>query len=255
MEYYIAHHGTKGQQWGVRNGPPYPLDSRVSKKIVRNFNKNWRDSNKRRDVINKSGLMEDVLDDKVVNSMVDITEACSNFLDDPVISKYFTDVDTQVEYAIPDMNRYISEFKPKTFEEYASSVPWALYEDQTYYNNAFQRYLDDNGKSNLASETSSLIKDLVNKLDSDITGSTKYVLNIDENTARRIGRDITEMIKNDNSKLNSTRMVLDYANGWAPGIAGTSYYSNRKSSDDYYYHPESMPLIKAGYEEYKKTYG
>lgn len=23
---YIAHHGIEGQKWGVRNGPPYPLD-------------------------------------------------------------------------------------------------------------------------------------------------------------------------------------------------------------------------------------
>ena len=23
---YLAHHGVKGQRWGVRNGPPYPLD-------------------------------------------------------------------------------------------------------------------------------------------------------------------------------------------------------------------------------------
>ena len=25
MEYYLYHHGIKGQQWGVKNGPPYPL--------------------------------------------------------------------------------------------------------------------------------------------------------------------------------------------------------------------------------------
>ena len=25
-EEYLAHHGRKGQQWGVTNGPPYPLD-------------------------------------------------------------------------------------------------------------------------------------------------------------------------------------------------------------------------------------
>lgn len=25
-EQYLAHHGIKGQHWGVRNGPPYPLD-------------------------------------------------------------------------------------------------------------------------------------------------------------------------------------------------------------------------------------
>ena len=23
---YLVHHGIKGQQWGVKNGPPYPLD-------------------------------------------------------------------------------------------------------------------------------------------------------------------------------------------------------------------------------------
>ena len=24
--YFLAHHGVKGQKWGVRNGPPYPID-------------------------------------------------------------------------------------------------------------------------------------------------------------------------------------------------------------------------------------
>lgn len=27
---YLAHHGIKGQKWGVRNGPPYPLDAVVA---------------------------------------------------------------------------------------------------------------------------------------------------------------------------------------------------------------------------------
>ena len=27
-ELYLAHHGIKGQKWGVRKGPPYPLDSK-----------------------------------------------------------------------------------------------------------------------------------------------------------------------------------------------------------------------------------
>lgn len=26
----LYHHGVKGQQWGERNGPPYPLDSKGS---------------------------------------------------------------------------------------------------------------------------------------------------------------------------------------------------------------------------------
>lgn len=25
MEMYLSHHGVKNQQWGVRNGPPYPI--------------------------------------------------------------------------------------------------------------------------------------------------------------------------------------------------------------------------------------
>lgn len=27
MANYLIHHGIKGQQWGVQNGPPYPLDN------------------------------------------------------------------------------------------------------------------------------------------------------------------------------------------------------------------------------------
>lgn len=30
MHNYLIHHGVKGQQWGVQNGPPYPLSSEIS---------------------------------------------------------------------------------------------------------------------------------------------------------------------------------------------------------------------------------
>lgn len=35
---YIKHHGIKGQKWGVKNGPPYPLDAKVSKAIKKGKN-------------------------------------------------------------------------------------------------------------------------------------------------------------------------------------------------------------------------
>lgn len=32
-KYYLAHHGIPGQKWGQRHGPPYPLDSEISRSI------------------------------------------------------------------------------------------------------------------------------------------------------------------------------------------------------------------------------
>lgn len=32
---YLSHHGIKGQQWGVKHGPPYPLDSRTHKAVTK----------------------------------------------------------------------------------------------------------------------------------------------------------------------------------------------------------------------------
>lgn len=43
-ELYIAHHGIKGQKWGERNGPPYPLEghTRNQKKNFKQFAKDWQ---------------------------------------------------------------------------------------------------------------------------------------------------------------------------------------------------------------------
>lgn len=36
----LTHHGIKGQEWGVRNGPPYPLDQKTHNAVVKGENKN-----------------------------------------------------------------------------------------------------------------------------------------------------------------------------------------------------------------------
>lgn len=40
----IKHHGVLGQKWGVRNGPPYPLDAKGQYKKVKNLNSQMNDT-------------------------------------------------------------------------------------------------------------------------------------------------------------------------------------------------------------------
>ena len=35
MNRYLRHHGIKGQKWGEKNGPPYPLDASTHKRVVK----------------------------------------------------------------------------------------------------------------------------------------------------------------------------------------------------------------------------
>lgn len=42
----LYHHGIKNQHWGVRNGPPYPLDRKTSARIKKGHNEKLRDNKK-----------------------------------------------------------------------------------------------------------------------------------------------------------------------------------------------------------------
>ena len=69
---YLTHHGIKGQQWGVRNGPPYPLDTSehtvsekkaehkkaLDKHRVMDDNEHNVESLKDNDITKQSGLTE-----------------------------------------------------------------------------------------------------------------------------------------------------------------------------------------------------
>lgn len=43
---YLCHHGIKNQHWGVRNGPPYPLDRKTSNAIKRGKNETRHEGKK-----------------------------------------------------------------------------------------------------------------------------------------------------------------------------------------------------------------
>lgn len=49
----LSHFGIKGQHWGVRNGPPYPLDAKTSKRIKKGKNEKVRVSNEEYEKLRK----------------------------------------------------------------------------------------------------------------------------------------------------------------------------------------------------------
>lgn len=53
---FLMHHGIPGQKWGVKNGPPYPLNSNVSKKIQTGNNPGMK---QRKETVSK-GLGADI---------------------------------------------------------------------------------------------------------------------------------------------------------------------------------------------------
>lgn len=44
MDSYLFHHGIKGQKWGKRNGPPYPLDEETHERVIEEGGeaRNWQ---------------------------------------------------------------------------------------------------------------------------------------------------------------------------------------------------------------------
>ena len=103
MEYYgihydsvIEHHGIKGQKWGVRNGPPYPLKRDDYDRLLKidNTNKNdiWRNRDKDMFIDKSVGLSRivsdknDPLDHK--RKYVYMTDTDRDYYRDAISGKY-----------------------------------------------------------------------------------------------------------------------------------------------------------------------
>lgn len=42
LQLYLLHHGIQGQEWGVRNGPPYPLDQKEHARVIKKAKKDMK---------------------------------------------------------------------------------------------------------------------------------------------------------------------------------------------------------------------
>lgn len=65
----IYHHGILGQHWGKRNGPPYPLDSKISSRVKKSGIKARQKRYKDREDKIKSGKLKRTADDNIGMSM------------------------------------------------------------------------------------------------------------------------------------------------------------------------------------------
>lgn len=66
----LYHHGVKNQKWGVRNGPPYPLNSKgTQKKKTQNKLSNTRNKNSIEESIRSGKIIINNLPDYTVGSL------------------------------------------------------------------------------------------------------------------------------------------------------------------------------------------
>lgn len=59
---YLSHHGIKGQRWGKKNGPPYPLSDRLHSYVIKKQAK-MKENKEKRDAINKEKRKQKILHD------------------------------------------------------------------------------------------------------------------------------------------------------------------------------------------------
>jgi len=132
---YIAHHGIKGQEWGVRNGPPYPLhkghtrqQKKNYKKFVKDFRKNKGQANEtvgkiknaRREV---NSHIDSLMDQRTANvhKLDDLEfrkKAVHEYVHDPIRSNRLDDLDKSEREIFDALNSPESSYNDDVIEDY-----------------------------------------------------------------------------------------------------------------------------------------
>ena len=104
----LQHHGVKGQEWGVKNGPPYPLDKKESKNFYKTIKKSEKqqenlqkksDQQKKRD--KKYGKYTYLTDNKFRDKKIELrkktSETTRNLLKNTMSDKEFNKIKNMVK--------------------------------------------------------------------------------------------------------------------------------------------------------------
>lgn len=117
MKTYLAHHGVKGQKWGVKNGPPYPIGSSPRKVFISGT---WRTSEEGSPYERK--MLPKAITDKVDSYMKD---NCHILIGDA------PGIDTQVQNYLAkkgykNVTVYTISDKPRHYSDKNGKLGWGI---------------------------------------------------------------------------------------------------------------------------------
>lgn len=115
---YLVHHGIKGQQWGVRNGPPYPLSDRQIEKYKKKRKNATLDRKNYENRLLRAQMGRDMAEmNKSSDPALSVVTAKGKTLYDSIIEDYDKDINKykvlrdNMDTQISEIDRILKEDK------------------------------------------------------------------------------------------------------------------------------------------------
>lgn len=120
----LMHHGIEGQQWGKRNGPPYPLSAARHRAVVKR---------------------KDIESTKTQGKIIDFAAGLSNYLDDVVspVMQYTTPDGVQT---FPPVASVIRDMESKKFDKESQELLESLFKKKKGFEGAVDEVNPDYGE-------------------------------------------------------------------------------------------------------------